>query len=195
MEEEKTPANQTVVEFEDKKRFNLPAFLVWITFIISSVFLGYLWIGKRGLDTVVVEKTEEKVALTSQVSSTKYAGIEKEAGSVKDAVETLSSIANDKIKTSELLTDIYSYLTSDVVVTSFSVGESGSVSLDGATGSYRQAADFIVAVKSNKRITNVELKTIFISTDAEVSASEKIIFSMTGSLDKSVEEETTIIEE
>jgi len=176
--------NNTVVEFEDNKKFNTPVFLVWIAFAISLAFAGFLWISKAGLNSVIAEKTEEKESLTNQVGSEQYADIEDEAKAVKDAIDTLTLISQEKVKTTETLKEIYDNLTTDVKITSFSMGADNSIVLDGATASYRQAADFMVALKSSERLSEVSLSTISLSPDSEATANQKVIFSVSGKIDR-----------
>ena len=187
MEEKQTPDSQTVVEFEDRKRLNGSAFLVWVTFIISVVFAGFLWVSTSGLKNTISNKTDEKNNLISEIGSSKYTGVEDKANSINDAVTTLTSISNEKISTSKLLGGLYGYMTTDVKVTSLVISGDNSMSLDGATASYRQVADFVVALKSNKRISKVTLNSISVSDDGSTSANENVTFTVTGKIDRSSE--------
>jgi Tfp pilus assembly protein PilN len=191
VEEEKTPTNDTVVEFGDKKEFNLPLFLVWLGAIISIVFLGVFWFMNVSLKSQIEEKQSEKSELTVKLGSNEYKDVENKAESVRVAVETLDQISNNRIKTKDFLDELYKKVTNDVKISSISIGAEGTISLEGATGSYKQVADFMLGVKSYERLSNVELSSVSLSTDETAKNNEKVIFSVAGKVDLSKDNSTS----
>ena len=182
MEEQKTPTNETVVEFEDKKTFNLPLFLVWVAFVVSVLFLAVFWFSKNGMKSVAKEKQSEKEQLLSQIESEEYSEVAKNAEAIEVAVETLTAINNQEITTKKLLEEVNAVITSDVKIITISMGADDTLLLDGSTGSYRQVADLMMAIKSYERASEIKLGSVAASTDPSVSSTESVSFSISAKI-------------
>lgn len=188
MEPPNSQNNKSVGHPQDKRNqsFNefggggsaFPSVLVWITFILVAVATGFFWMSDYSNVKAITAKEEEKNSITSQLESADNKKVEAEATNFKIAFGRLSNLVTDQVSKADFLTGLYAHFTRDITITGLTLSSEGDLSINGATGSYRQVADFMLGIKGYDRLSDIALKNVSISTEESVPANRLIVFSI-----------------
>lgn len=160
-----------------KKGSRAPVVL-WLTFGISLVATILLFMLSKSVENSVKEKQQSRDELISQLQSPSYTQIETKANSFKTAFDIFSTISNYKLSKKDLLEELYKYMTKDVIIQNLSISSEGALQMDGATSSYRNVADFLTALKSSDRISEISVGGINRDQDPEKDPKKIITFSV-----------------
>lgn len=168
-----------------------PSVLVWLAFALTLLVTGYFWLLDFGNVKSISEKENEKNQITAQLSSANNKEAEEKALGFSTAFTELSNLVNNSVPKATLLTELYATFTKDVKISTLALSTEGGLSLDGATGTYRQAADFMLGLQTNKKVSNVVLKSVALNSDEGVAANQKVKFSISADMQMTKEEAKT----
>lgn len=182
-----------IVEFADKKEIDFSGIFVWIGFFLSLLFIIFIFLSNSSLKNEIESKENEKAQALSTLNLPENQKVVSDVLGAKSVISVLSQISMEQDTKQKVLENLYGYITKDVKISTISLASDGTVGLDGKTSSYRTVADLMLALKSNKKISEMDLKAVSISTDASVSASDRAAFSLVFKLDltKTVDEAVT----
>lgn len=168
-----------------------PSVLVWMAFVIALALTGYFWLMDYSNVKNITEKENEKNQITAQLSSAANKDAEDQAQGFSTAFSELSNLIANSVPKSTILTELYANITKDVKISTIALSSEGGLSLNGATGSYRQAADFMLGLKSDKRVSNLVLKSVALDTGDGVAANQKVKFSISADIQMAKEAAAT----
>lgn len=160
-----------------------PAAILWITFILTVLITGYFWLIDYSNVKAISEKESEKNQVVTQLNTPENKEVEEKANNFKTAFTDLSTLTSQQLTKKDLLTALYGYFTKDVTLNTIAITQEGELQLDGATGSYRQVADFMLGLSGYNRLSEISLKSVALSTTENVSADQKIVFTITANID------------
>jgi len=175
--------SSTMVEFSDKKKSNPIQILAWVSCVISIVFVVAFYVMYSSTNRNVIERQSERDEIIGQLNSQTYLNIEKEAKNFKEAFSTLSTLSTAQVTKSEILSQLYASYTKDVKIIALTLDSDGHMTLNGKTATYRTAADFMTALKSNKKIKKVNLTSVTLDTEGKENDNEKVAFVVTAVVD------------
>ena len=175
--------SSTMVEFSDKKKSNPVQILAWIACVISIIFTVAFYVLYISINRKVTERQSERDEIVGQLNSQTYVDVETEATNFKDAFSTLSTLSTAQVTKSEVISQLYASYTKDVKIVASTLDSSGQMTINGKTATYRTAADFITALKSNKKIKKVNLSSVSLDIEGKASDNEKVSFVITASVD------------
>lgn len=191
-EQGKTPAEKKPEAFSEfgggNSRSIVPNVLVWLAFVIVLALTGYFWLIDYGNVKSISEKENEKNQIVAQLSSADNKETEEKAQGFSTAFNELSALINNGVLKGALLTNLYTHFTKDVKISTIALSNEGGLAIDGAAGSYRQVADFILGIKGGDKVSNVVLKSVSLDTDEGVAADQKITFSISADMQMTKEE-------
>ena len=163
---------------EGNQRSIAPSVLVWMAFVIALALTGYFWLMDYSNVKSISEKENEKNQISAQLQSANNKEAEETAVGFSSAFTELSDLVSNSVPKATLLTELYATFTKDVKISTLALSTEGGLSLDGATGTYRQVADFMLGLKTNKKVSNIVLKSVSMSTEEGAAANQKIAFSI-----------------
>lgn len=166
-----------------------PSVLVWLTFVMVVALTAYFWLMDYSNSKSIEEKNNEKNQITAQLESASNKEAEEKAAGFSSAFTELSDLVNNSVSKATLLTELYATFTNDVKISTIALSSEGGLSLDGATGTYRQVADFMLGLKTNKKVSNISLKNVALNEDEGVVANQKISFSISADIQMTKEQE------
>jgi len=167
---------------EGNSKSIFPSVLVWLVFVIVLILSGYFWLVDYGNVKSISEKENEKNQITTQLNSTNNKEAKEQAESFNFAFTMLNNLISSSTPKSALLTELYTHFTRDVKISTLSMSGEEGFAVDGATGSYRQVADFMLGLKGYNKISNISLKSVSLSTEEGVPANQKITFSISADM-------------
>ncbi len=181
-----------------KKSSKAPVVL-WLTFGISLIATIMLLMLSKSVENSVKEKQLTRDELISQLQSPSYSQIETKANTFKTAFDIFSQISNSQITKKDLLAELYKYTTKDVAIQNLLISSDGVLQLDGATSTYRNVADFMIALKSYNRVSEVSVGGISRSQSSDQDAKKMVTFSVTAKInvkkDLTADDNTDVFEE
>jgi len=141
--------------------------LLILTIIATILFVGFLVIWHYRLLSVASNENAAFSALQEQLNNPANKKIEDKANSVSSSVLVLSNASKSKYLFRAFIDQLDTKITNDTKLNSLSIDNSGKVSLDGESASYRSVADLAVALQ-----TSDKLKDVTISGLSQSSANE-----------------------
>lgn len=187
-DESREPTEKTeIVEFPDKKEIDFSGVFVWVGFFIALLFTGFIWFSNNSLKKEIASKENEKSQAVAILNLAENQKVVSDVLGVKEVISILSDVSTNQSTKKQVLDGLYTYITKDVKVSTISMAADGTIGLDGATSSYRAVADLMLALKSYKKVSALELKNVSVSTDASTNPAERAIFSFTFKLDMTKE--------
>lgn len=171
-----------------------PSVIVWMSFVLVLLLTGYFWLMDYNNVKSISEKENEKNQITAQLSSANNKEAEERALGFSSAFTELSNLTNNSVSKATLLTDLYSHFTKDVKLSNVSISKEGGLSLSGATGTYRQVADFMLGLKGYDKVSNISLKSVSLSTEEGTAANQKVTFSISSDIQMTKEAEAVATE-
>ncbi len=181
---DKFPQGPTgALSVDRKNKGVISTYILWITFVLALVFTALLLFKSRSVQNEAMAKQESKDEIVSQLNSPSYLEIEKKANSFNEAFSIISAISEKSISKKELLGQLYGYFTKDVQIRNLALTKDGTVTVDGNTSSYRAVADFMTAVKSFNRVSEMTLGSVSLSEGEDIDAKKAISFSINFILD------------
>lgn len=152
-----------------------------IVFILTIVLLllvnGFFIYYKFSLDSSVSDKTQALGNVVDQLHSSNNKKIESKADSVNSAVKIMTTASKTKYSFKTFMDELTKKITNDTKLNSLAVSESGLVSVDGQSKSYRSVADLALALKSSPKLTAIEISGLTQGTEANL-----INFSLTAQI-------------
>lgn len=173
----------TMIEFEGKGKSSLSPVLVAISLLVAVAFLVFILLSNRTIKSEIAVASAEKEGVDSELALPANANVISESKSFEEAVNYLTELNATRVPKSDILTELYTYITKDVRISNLSLSEDGTLGLDGFTSSYRSAADLLTALKSYKRISNVRILNVSLSEIENAPEKERFTFSISATLD------------
>lgn len=181
---DKFPQGATAALSVDRKNKGIiSTYILWITFVLAIAFTAFLLFKSRSVQNEALAKQETKDEIVSQLNSPSYLEIEKKANSFNQAFSIISAISGKSISKKELLSQLYGYFTKDVQIRNLALAKDGSVTIDGNTSSYRAVADFMTAVKSFNRVSEMTLSSVSLTEGEDIDTKKAVAFSINFILD------------
>lgn len=194
---DKLPGNAAVgISVDKNSGSKISTVLLWITFAVVALATVFLYMQSRSVQNAVLDKEATRDEVVAQLSTPSYIQIEEKANGFKEAYNILTQISGTQVPKKELLTELYKYFTKDVFIRNLALSADGSLVVDGDTGSYRAVADFMTALKSYERISNITLGSVSVANGEGVASNKSVSFTVNCKLDTAqkaaVAEETPI---
>jgi Tfp pilus assembly protein PilN len=184
MDEENKPNAATeseIVRFSEGSSFNVGMLLTWISLIVAVGATAVFWLADRNVKSALNEKKQEKDAIIVEISNSTYADVEKRASDFRVSVSSLKKAKQDRYSYQEFLSQFYKNITNDVQLKNLTISDTGDLSLDGTTTTYRTTADLVLALTSWQALSDVKLGSVsFAAEDGKPKAS----FSITAKINK-----------
>lgn len=172
-----------IIGMDKPNTSSAPTAILWITFVLALGLTIFLYMASRSALNAVEARTAQRDDLISELQSPSYAETEEKTTAFKQAFDILNTLATQRAPKKEILDSLYQNFTKDVYIRNLSISETGTSAIEGATGSYRSVADFMVALKQNKRVKSVSLGTVSIDSAEGVADNMRVVFSLTVKLD------------
>lgn len=172
-----------IVKFSEGSGFDYSMFFVWVTVILAVGATVVFWVANGNVKSAIKERGSEKDSITAEINGKSYSSVEDKATGFKAAVTALKQAKNERYSYTEFLPEFYKKITNDVKLNSFSISETGELSMDGTTSSYRSVAELVLALKSWPTLTDIKLGSVsYVSSGNAASAA----FSLTAKIDKTL---------
>jgi len=171
-------SSSDLFKMTDHVSFNYGLMIAWLVALFAVLATLYLWWDSRSLTDMLEEKKTRKTAILSQLETPTNKSVEKEAQDFKKAVTALSQAKKSRYAMTEFLPKFYTKINNDVTLTSISLTNEGQINIAGTTGTYRQIADQIVALKSWDGLEDVELDTSSLKMPDEKNPKVQAIFTI-----------------
>jgi Tfp pilus assembly protein PilN len=160
-----TPVNKPAgkgefTEFSDRPGFNFAIAICWLVALAAILATLFFWFMDQNSASQLQDKTKKKSDILSQINSPSYVDVETKANEFKASVNALSDAKKNSFSMSTFLKDLYTKVTSDVVLTSIAVSNDGTLSLSGSTDTYRSVADLMMALKSWDTLESVDMSSV-----------------------------------
>ena len=128
-----------------------------LTIILLLLTNGFFVYYKFRLDSNVTDKTQALRTATDQLHSSNNKKIEAKADGVNSAIKIMTSASKTKYSFKTFMDELTKKITNDTKLNSMAISESGLVTVDGQSKSYRSVADLAVALKSSPKLSTVEI--------------------------------------
>lgn len=181
-EVDKKESRDEVIQYSDHPSFNFAIAIAWLVAVCAVLIVIFFWWLNRDTENSLLAKQKEKSSIIAEITSPGNIDIEKRAANFKSAVSALKEAEKEKFDMSKFMTDFYTKITNDVVVTSITVGGDGTVNLNGKTGSYRSVADLAMALKSWSALSAVDIGSV--SLQEEKDGTVNVVFAVSAQVDK-----------
>lgn len=176
--------NQTFGQFNQSKGSSpIPSVIVWLSFVITLAATAFFWLSDYSNVKAISEMENEKNSVVSQLNSESNIKAEEEAINFQNAFLQLSTLVTNRISKADFLTELYTHVVRDVKISTISMSGEGELGVDGATASYRQVADFMLGLKGYKKLTDISLKNVSVSTEEGVPLDQIVTFSISAMVD------------
>ena len=136
-----------------------------LAILFFSVFLFY----RFQTAAQVSDKTATFAELSSQLSSKENKAIEDRALAINSAVAIVKMASKSKYQFYAFMNELSGKTTNDVKINNLTIDKNGAITLDGKSKSYRSAADLALALKSSKKISEVQITGLSESLENNVS--------------------------
>lgn len=176
-------AEPDIIGIDKPNTSSAPAAILWITFVLALGLTVFFYMASRSAINLVDAKESAKNDIITELNSPAYQSVEEKANSFKEAFDILNNLVNSRAPKKEILDELTQKFTNDVIIKNFAIGADGSLTLDGATGSYRQVADFMVGLQQYKRVSAARLNTVSLDESDEADPKVKVLFSITAKID------------
>jgi len=181
---DKLPGNAAVgISVDKNSGSKISTVLLWITFAVVLLATVFLYMQSRSVQNAVLDKEATRDEIVAQLATPSYVQIEEKANGFKEAYNILTQISGTQVPKKELLTELYKYFTKDVFIRNLSLSSDGSLVVDGDTGSYRAVADFMTALKSYERVSNIALGSVSVAGGEGVAANKSVSFTVNCKVD------------
>lgn len=180
-------SGKEIVEFADRKETDFSSLIVWLSFVVAVLFLGFIWFSNASLKTTISEKQSEKNSADATLALAENQKVINDVTGLKNVISILSQVSTQQESKKKVLDNLYLYFTKDVHISTIALTSDGTASLDGTTASYRTVADFMLALKSYDKVSNLQLKSVSMSTAEDAPPNEKVTFSVSFKLDTTKE--------
>lgn len=177
--EHSAQANEPLLEINTEgEGGNSPSSMIFIVTIILLVLMtGFFVFYKYRLDSSANDKTQALNSVLDQLHSTNNKKIEDRASSVNSAIQIMTTASKTKYSFKAFMDELSKKMTNDTKLNSMAITESGLVSMDGQSNSFRSVADLALALKSSPKLTNIEISGLSRGTDVNT-----VNFSMTAQI-------------
>lgn len=159
------------VFMQDKGVSPIPSIIVWVTFALALFLTIFYWMSDYSNVKSIAEKESEKNSIVSQLNSENNRDAEDQANGFKLAFSRLSALVKQDSSKIDFLNELYSHLTRDVKISTLSLSAENELGMDCLTGSYRQVADFVLALEGFSKLSNISLNNVSKTTESGVSFS------------------------
>ncbi|MFA7244444.1 MAG: PilN domain-containing protein [Patescibacteria group bacterium] len=180
-------SGKEIVEFADRKETDFSSLIVWLSFVVAVLFLGFIWFSDASLKTTISEKQSEKKSADATLALVENQKVINDVTGLKNVISILSQVSTQQESKKKVLDNLYLHFTKDVHISTIALTSDGTASLDGATASYRTVADFMLALKSYDKVSDLQLKSVSMSTAEDAPPNEKVTFSVSFKLDTTKE--------
>jgi hypothetical protein len=150
-----------------------------LTIILVIVFTGFLVFYKYQTDSQAKDKLSAFENLQSEISSKKNSVIENKANQLNSAAKIISTASRSKYLFKALMDEISKKITNDSKLDNLTIDNVGNVTMDGKSGSYRSVADLAVALKSSKKLSDIQISGLSMSSD---SGKNTVTFSISAKI-------------
>lgn len=189
---EMSRGHEAFSDFGDGSRKSVaPSAFVWLTFVMTLVITVFFWLSDWGNVKSISEKENEKNQIVAQLSTESNKAAEEQALGFVTAFTELNNLTANNIPKSTLLTELYTHFTRDVKISSLGLTSEGALSISGATGSYRQVADFMLGVTGFNKVSDVSLTNVALSDEEGVPTDQKITFTLSATMQVTKESATS----
>ncbi len=178
MNEKFLDSDQNKFSMDSSKKSFKSSLILWITFGLSLIVTVLLYMQSKSVQNSVDDKQQQRDEIVSQLESPSYTQIENKANSFKEAFDIFSQISNSQLPKKDLMKELYTYFTKDTKISNLSLTNSGVLNIDGYSSSYRSVADFMVALKSYNRVTEVKLGTVGQNLAEDATPKTAMLFSV-----------------
>lgn len=167
---------------DGSKKSIAPSVFVWLTFVLVVVITTFFWLSDWGNVKSISEKENEKNQVVAQLSTESNKAAEEQALGFVTAFTELNNLTASNMPKSTLLAELYTHFTRDVKISSLGLTSEGALSISGATGSYRQVADFMLGVSGFDKVSDLSLTNVALSDEEGVPTDQKITFTLTATM-------------
>lgn len=134
------------------------ASLVFILTIIFTVLVaGFLVFYKFYTDSQAKDRLQTLENLQTEIYSKKNQEVEVKAKEVNSSITIISAATRSKYLFKSFIDELTQKITNDTKLNNLTINDSGKVTMDGESASYRSVADLSVALQSSSKIKNVEI--------------------------------------
>jgi len=156
-----------------------PTLVFVVTIILLVLVTGFFVFYKTRTDSQVKDKQQALNGVLDQLNSTSNKTIETKADNLNSAVQIISTASKTKYSFKGFVDELTKKITNDTKLNSVAVTDTGVVTFDGISGSFRSVADLALALKSSPKLTNVEIIGLTRSTN---SGEAQVAFSMSAEI-------------
>jgi len=156
--------------------------LLILTIIVTLFFVSFLIIWHYRLLSVANNKRAAFSALQEQLNDPANKKIEDKANSVSSSVLVLSGASKSKYLFRAFIDQLDTKITNDTKLNSLSIDNSGKVSLDGESASYRSVADLAVALQTSDKLKNVTISGLSQSGSGAGASAGTVTFSISATI-------------
>lgn len=154
--------------------------LIFIISIILVVLVtGFLVFYKYKTDSQAADKQQALNNVLDQLHSTENKTIETKASDLNSSLRIITIASRSKYSFNGFINELVKKITNDTKLNSMSISDTGLVTMDGVSASYRSVADLAVALKSSAKLNNIEITGLNRGLE---QGSSQVTFSMTAQI-------------
>jgi len=159
--------------------------LAWLAIIVAVLGSVAFWLLDISATQSLSDKKSQKDLIFQSIQSAEYADVNESITGFVDAYNRLKEVQTDHYAFGKFLPKLYEKIDSDITVENLEISNTGKLSLNGNTVSYRGVADQMVALKSWNVLSNVQLVTVNLNVAS--NGSIEVPFVISADIDKSVD--------
>ncbi len=184
MPDEDQRANEPILEVGISEGGNKGAsVLLVVSIIVTVLFTGFLVFWSYRLNSIAKDRAAALLSLQEELKSKQNTEIENKAASISSAVSILSTASKSKYLFRVFIDDLTKKITNDTKLNSLSIDDSGKVSIDGESASYRSVADLTVALQTSEKLKDISITGLSQSSSNDNEKSQgKVIFSISAKI-------------
>jgi hypothetical protein len=150
-----------------------------ITLILIIVITGFFVFYKFRTDSIAKDKEQYLLNILTELNVEENSAIEKKVANINSALEILTIASKSKYSFNDFIVELTKKITNDTKLNSLSISDSGVLTMDGVSSTYRNVADLAVSLESSEKLENVQISGLTGNLEEQ---DNQVSFSMTADI-------------